>query len=117
MSPLRIFRRRREPVLSSDHSLDFTADDFSSPARVCFIAPELVHLAAMLTALSPERRQVLAESETPNGWPAWWRTRFYGDDDDHWEAFKLMCAEVFDNLDAGIPAENSLVAIELAGDE
>jgi hypothetical protein len=117
---LRIFRcrRSREPVLSSDHTLDWTAEDIINPwpPRI-FIAPELVHLAAMLTGMTPERRQVLADSESGNGWPAWWKTRFYGDDDDCWEDFKLACAEVFDNLDHGIAAENTLLAIDLADND
>jgi hypothetical protein len=105
------------PQLSSDHSLDFTAEDIINPwwGRTP-LAPELVHLAAMLTGMTPERRQVLADSESGNGWPGWWRVRFYGEDA-HWPDFKLTCQEVFDNLDSGIPAENTLLAIDLADND
>ena len=112
----RLARRfARRPKLSSDHTLDWTADDFARPPAV-FIAPELVHLAAMLTGMTPERRQVLADSESGNGWPDWWRVRFYGEDA-YWPDFQQACQEVFDNLDSGIPAENTLLAIDLADND
>ena len=98
------------PALSSDHTFDFTADDFSSPPTV-FMPPELTHLAAMLGGFSPERVQILREAETPNGWPEWWSRRFHGDDLEAWDVFKEMCLEALESFHTdGIPIENSLLA-------
>jgi hypothetical protein len=98
------------PALSSDHTFDYTADDFARPPTVC-MPPELTHLAGVLGSFSPERVQVLRESNTPNGWPEWWSRRFYGDDLEAWEVFKEMCFEALENFHtSGIPIESTLLA-------
>jgi hypothetical protein len=98
------------PALSSDHTFDFTADDFARPPTV-YMPPELTHLAAMLGGFSPERVQVLREAETPNGWPEWWARRFHGDDPEAWEIFKSLCLEALENFHmSGIPIESTLLA-------
>jgi hypothetical protein len=97
----------RRPKLSGDHAFDLMPDDFARRPTV-YISPECVHLAAMLTGFSPERRRVLAESESGNGWPAWWERRFYSDSEE-WETFKAMCLEALENFHtSGIPIENTL---------
>ena len=100
------------PVLSSDHTFDFTADDFAQPPTV-YIPDRFIRLSAYLTDFTRERRQVLAESETSGGWPAWLAQHY--EQEEYWWAFKELCAEVFTNLDAGISAERSLVEIEARG--
>ena len=100
------------PALSSDHTFDFTADDFAQPPTV-YMPDRFIRLGAYLTDFMPERRQVLAESETSGGWPAWLAQHY--EQEEYWPYFKEMCAEIFTNLDAGIPAESSLVEIEARG--
>lgn len=106
---MRLFRRRRdcEPVLSSDHSMDLTADMAEWPT-VIVLSPQIVQLAAMLRGLTPESRQVLEEAVSENGWPAWWGgwVAAYG-----WDAFKSMCLEALENYHRDeIPVENTLYA-------
>jgi hypothetical protein len=105
-------RRPAEPVLSKDHSLDWTAEDIINPRPRIFMPPELVRLAAVLGDFSRERRDVLAESVSPNGWPAWW-ARYYDRPGWDWESFKAECLEALDNLhDSQIPVETTLTLIE-----
>ena len=52
--------------------------------------------------MPPERRQVLRESETSNGWPRWlakWEECAGG-----WPVFKALAEEVFEAIDEGTPA-------------
>jgi hypothetical protein len=113
--PLRVRLRRRltrSPKLSGDHTFDWTADDIINWKPPLVVPPELVRLAAMLQDFSPERRRVLAESETPNGWPAWW-SRFY-DRPGGWEGFKAECEEALTNYQQhGLPVDASLTLCEL----
>lgn len=106
------FRRKpAEPVLSSDHTYDWTAEDIINPRPRIFMPPELVRLAAMLGDFSRERRDVLAESESPNGWPAWWA--MYYDRPGGWESFKAECLKALDDFhESGYPIESTLTIIE-----
>jgi hypothetical protein len=108
--PLRVRVRRRlsrPPKLSGDHSRDLMPDDFTRPPLVC-IPPQLVQLGAMLEGMSPERRLVLAESVSPNGWP-WWMAKW--EEWIGWRAFLEMCEQAFSAIDEGIPAANALYVI------
>ena len=109
---LRIRRRKPKPMPKGDHAFDVTPDLFEWPPTV-YVPDRFIRLGAYLTDFTPERRRVLAESETSGGWPAWLAQHY--EQEEYWWAFKELCAEVFTNLDAGIPAERSLVEIEARG--
>jgi hypothetical protein len=115
---LRGLLRRRAPdpttvePMGGDHRLDVTADLFDWPPTV-YIPDRFIRLGAYLTDFTPERRRVLAESETPGGWPAWLAQHY--EQEEYWPYLKEMCVEVFTTLDAGISAERSLVEIEARG--
>jgi hypothetical protein len=106
---LQRFRREREPVLSSDHTLDWGPEDIIHPwwpARE--LPPEIVQLAAYLESFSPERRQVFEEAVSANGCPAWVHKRVedFGD----WDEFQRVCLEALRYRDEhGIPVEASLL--------
>jgi hypothetical protein len=101
-----------EPKLCADHTFDWTAEDIIHPWPRTFMADELIRLAAMLGDFSRERREVLAESESPNGWPAWWAT-YYDRPGWDWQSFRTECLEALDNLhDRQIPVESTLIIIE-----
>jgi hypothetical protein len=101
-----LHRKRSEPELSRDHSRDLTPDDFTRP-QPTVISPATVLLSRLLEDLGPERRRVLAESETSNGWPARWRL-FYEDEDD-WPQFRDGCVAALDDFHThGRPLELAL---------
>lgn len=100
--------RGQTPEPSSDHShdRDFTVQDVLRPPPV-EIPPEVAQLGAMLTDMPPERRQVLSEAESENGWPAWWGrwVERMG-----WDAFKHMCLRALaDFHERGIAVEIALL--------
>src|SRR5208283_3859370 len=99
-----------EPVLSKDHSLDWSAEDIINWERPIEIKPELVRLAAELRGMSPARRVTLAASPSPNGWPARWHQ--WIDRTGGWVAFKSMAEEALSNFEDGIPVESTLAVIE-----
>lgn len=102
---LRLRRRRRAPLPSRDEM----AEGWDGPALA--MPPHLIQLGAELEGMSAERGAVLAESETPNGWPIRWQ-RFY-ERPGGWKAFQAMCAEAFTNLDRqGISTAATLLACE-----
>jgi hypothetical protein len=94
-----------------DHSLDWGPEDIIHPRPSVELPPDVVQLAAWLTGMSPERRIVLSDSESANGWPAWlgrWVGR-YGD----WQSFQAMAEQALSDFhDHDIPIEASLLAAE-----
>lgn len=72
------------------------------------VGPRVTQLAAFFEALSPERRSILLESQTSNGWPVWLH-RY------DWSKLKQAAAEVFDAIDRGVPATLTLKAIDELG--
>ena len=89
------------PEPMGDHRFDVMPDDFAHPPAVP-VPPEYEQLAAWLEGMTPERREVLRESETANGYPLWvkkWEECPAG-----WVVFKALCEEAFEEIDAGRPA-------------
>jgi hypothetical protein len=109
---LRQLRRRKlpEPVLTGDHSRDFTVEDFTRPPQIV-VDPRIVHLAAHLDGFTPERWAVLAEAETPNGFPIAF-ARWYSRPGMDFEAFKALCLDARLNRHLGISYEHSLILSE-----
>jgi hypothetical protein len=105
-------RLERAPKLSGDHSLDWTAEDIINPwPQRIELSPGLVRLAASLRGMSPERRQVLAESESGNGFHGWWAPHI--ERAGSWQAFRAMSLEALSNYhEHSIPVENTLAVYE-----
>lgn len=90
-----------------DHTFDYTADDFARPPMV-ELPPDVVQVAAWLSGMSPERRQVLAESQSEEGCPVWVHKR--ASEWGGWEDFRDMCLEALYYLhEHGVPVEASLL--------
>ena len=94
-------------VPESDHSGDLTPDLFDWPATT-YVPPEYEQLGSWLESLSPERRQVLAESVSSNGFPQWIQK---WEESGDWHGFLEMCELAFSAIDEGIPAAPLLYAI------
>jgi hypothetical protein len=113
---LRLRRLRRKPpalVLepTSDHTFDFTAEDFTAEPPLVIVHPAVVHLAAHLEGFTAERQRVLEQSVCGNGWPAVWRR--WHDRPGGWRAFRDMCLNALDRFHAdGTPLVHSLILSE-----
>jgi hypothetical protein len=108
----RLHRRRVDRVLAAgDHAGDWSVEDFATTPPV-EVPPQIVHLAAHLEAFSPERWQVLAAAETPNGFPACW-SRWYTRPTMRWIDFQEMCVKAGEAyVLEGTPIEHSLILSE-----
>ena len=96
------------PEPMGNHQFDLEPDDFARPPTT-YIPDQFVQLGAWLESLSPERRQVLAESVSSNGSPAWLAK--WEDHAGDWHGFLEMCELAFSAIDDGIPAAPLLYAI------
>jgi hypothetical protein len=102
--PIVRFRRKPPPMPTREEM----AEGWTPPV---IVEPWIVHLAAELEGMSPERRATLQASESPNGWPARW-ARFY-ERPGGWPAFKAMCEEALINFhEYGRPITHSLIVCE-----
>ena len=95
-------------VGSRDHSRDLTPDLFDWPATT-YVPDQFVQLGGWLESLSPQRRQVLAESVSSNGSPAWLAK--WEDHPGGWCGFLEMCELALDPIAEGIHAAPLLYAI------
>ena len=94
-------------VGSGDHSRDLTPDLFDWPATT-YVPDQFVQLGRWLESLSPQRRQVLAESVSSNGFPGWIQK---WEESGDWHGFLEMCELAFSAIDDGVPAAPLLYAI------
>jgi hypothetical protein len=92
-------RKPREPALS-----------WMDEPRELPISPFMVRTAAEIALMSDDRRAILAESETSNGWPCRWDPLI--DAVGGWEAFQRLVARLIENVRPGVGVDTQLRDLE-----
>jgi hypothetical protein len=96
-----------EPM--GDHSHD--CDGWLDEPRPFVISPYMTRTAAELAYMSGERRAILAESESRDGWPARWDPLIEAVGG--WIGFQTLVARLYENAEQrGIGIDAQLVDLE-----